>query len=112
MRVAYLVGGGRGDEAEPLLQELRRRGPRLPDEALERVADALEEVGRLREAMRWFTIGLRDLDRSRTFRLRGGVRAHGPLARARALDLPPDHYDVLARETLDARRARWTDDGD
>jgi hypothetical protein len=29
----------------------------------------------------------------------------------RALDLPPDHYDVLARETLDARRARWTDDG-
>jgi tetratricopeptide (TPR) repeat protein len=112
MRVAYLVGGGRGDEAEPLLQELRRRGPRLPDEALERVADALEEAGRLREAMRWFTIGLRDLDPQQD--LPAYEEEYALVGRSRvrrALDLPPDHYDLLARETLDARRARWTDDG-
>ncbi|MCY4726863.1 hypothetical protein NYO98_11295 [Nocardioides sp. STR2] len=113
MRVAYLIEGGRADQAEPLLHDLRRRGPRLPDEALERVADALEEAGRLREAMRWFTIGLRDLDPQQDrpayeeeYALVGRWRVR------RALDLPPDHYDVLARETLDARRARWTDDGD
>ena len=95
MHVAYLACGGRGDKA------------------LERVADALEEVGRLREAMRWFTIGLRDLDPQQDlpafeeeYALMGRSRVR------RALDLPPDHYDVLARETLDARRARWTDDGD
>jgi hypothetical protein len=100
------------DEAEPLLQDLRR-SPRQPDEALERVADALERVGGLREAMRWFTIGLRDLDPQQDlpafeeeYALMGRSRVR------RALDLPPDHYDVLARETLDARRTRWTDDGD
>jgi tetratricopeptide (TPR) repeat protein len=107
MRVAYLVGGGRGDEAEPLLQELRRRGPRLPDEALERVADALEEAGRLREAMRWFTIGLRDLDPHHD--LPAYEEEYALIGRSRvrrALDLPLDHYDVLARETLEARRAK------
>jgi tetratricopeptide (TPR) repeat protein len=113
MRVAYLIEGGRTDQAEPLLHDLRRRGSRLPDEALERVADALEETGRLREAMRWFTIGLRDLDPQQDlpayeeeYALVGRWRVR------RALDLPPDHYDVLARETLEARRARWSDDGD
>lgn len=113
MRVSYLVGGGRGDETEPLLDELRRRGPRLPAEAIERIADALEEAGRLQEAMRWFTIGLRDLDPQQDlpayeeeYALIGRWRVR------RALDLPPDHYDVLARETLDARRTRWTDDWD
>ncbi|HSF38081.1 MAG TPA: hypothetical protein VLA70_18285 [Nocardioides sp.] len=110
MRVAYLVEGGR-EEAEPLLQELRRRGPRLRDEAIERVADALEHAGRLREAMRWFTIGLRDLDphqdlpeHEEEYALIGRWRVR------QALDLPPDHYDTLARQTLEARRARSADE--
>jgi tetratricopeptide (TPR) repeat protein len=110
-RAAYLIQDGRDDESEPLLLELRRRGAGLPWEALERVADALEEAGRLREAMRWFTIGLRDLDPSRDvpdheeeFALIGRWRVR------EALELPPDHYDNLAHMTLDARRARWDED--
>ena len=105
-RVAYLIEGGRADEAEPRLKELRRRGSALPAEALERVADALEENGRLREAMRWFTIGLRDLDpqhdlpeHDEEFALIGRWRVR------QALELPPDHYDDLARTTLELRRA-------
>lgn len=106
MRVAYLIEGGRGDEAEPDLRELRRRGSALPAEALERVADALEETGRLREAMRWFTIGLRDLDpqhdlpeHDEEFALIGRWRVR------QALGLPADHYDDLARSTRERRRA-------
>ena len=113
MRVSYLVGGGRGGETEPLLDDLRRRGPRLPAEAIERIADALEEAGRLQQAMRWFTIGLRDLDPQQD--LPAYEEEYALIGRSRvrrALDLLPDHYDALARETLDARRTRWTDDWD
>ncbi|RYC10484.1 hypothetical protein [Nocardioides zhouii] len=107
MRVSYLIGAGRGEEAEALLRELRRRGSNLPREALERVAETLEESGRLREAMRWFTLGLRDLhpledvpdfDEEQALIGRRRVRV--------ALELPPDHYDALALATLDRRRAR------
>ena len=111
MRAAYLIDGDRSDEAEPLLRDLRRRGAHLPHEAIERVAEALEEDGRLREAMRWFTIGLRDLDPQRDLATHEEEYALVGRWRVRqALGLPPDHYDVLARETLDARRARWSDD--
>ena len=103
-RATYLIDGDRHDQAEPLLKELRRRGSDLPAEALERVAEALEASGRLREAMRWFTIGLRDLDPFQdvpTFdeelALMGRWRAR------KALELPPDHYDDLARTILDQR---------
>jgi tetratricopeptide (TPR) repeat protein len=112
MRVAYLIGGGRAEEAEPLLHDLRRGGSRLPDEALERVAEALEEAGRLREAMRWFTIGLRDLDPHQDYPAHEEEYALvGRWRVRRALDLAPDHYDLLAREVLEARRARWAEDG-
>nr|WP_300046847.1 hypothetical protein [uncultured Nocardioides sp.] len=63
--------------------------------------------------MHWFTIGLRELDPQQDlpayeeeYALIGRWRVR------RALDLAPDHYDVLARGTLDARRTKWTDDGD
>jgi tetratricopeptide (TPR) repeat protein len=105
MRVAFLIEAGRGDEAEAQLQELRRRGPRLPAEALERVAETLEDAGRLQEAMRWFTIGLRDLDPRHD--LPEPHEEDALLGRWRvrkALDLPPDHFDDLARITLDLRR--------
>lgn len=106
MRVSFLVEAGRGQEAEPLLLDLRHRGPRLPSEALERVADTLEGAGRLREAMRWFTIGLRDLDPLND--LPTAEEEYALIGRWRvrqALALPPDHYDELARITLDLRRA-------
>lgn len=107
MRLTFLIEAGRGDEAQPQLDQLRRRGPRLPWEAIERVADSLETVGRLREAMRWFTLGLRDLDPQHD--LPDPDEEHALIGRWRvrqALELPPDHYDELARITLDLRRSR------
>lgn len=107
MRATFLIQAGRDETAEPLLHELRRRGSHLPLEALERVAETLEESGRLREAMRWFTFGLRDLhplddvpdfDEEQALIGRRRVRE--------ALELPLDHYDALALATLDRRRAR------
>ena len=106
MRITFLLQAGRAAEAEPELTLLRHRGPQLPSEAIERVADALEEKDRLKEAMRWFTLGLRDLDPQDDLpdpdeesALIGRWRVR------RALELPPDHYDELARITMDARRA-------
>lgn len=105
MRVCFLLEDGRDDEADPLLRDLRRRGAELPVEALERVAETLEACDRLRESMRWFTIGLRDLDphhdipdQSEEYALFGRRRVR------EALELPPDHFDTLARTILDGRR--------
>lgn len=106
MRVSFLIEAGRGDEAEPELVALRRRGPRLPSEAIERVGDTLAEAGRLREAARWFTIGLRDLDPQHDL---PEPREEYALARRmrvrQALGLPEDHYDTLARTTMEERRS-------
>jgi tetratricopeptide (TPR) repeat protein len=107
MRAAFLLEGGREEEADPLLRELRRRGPSLPVEARERVGDTLEERGRLHEAMRWFTIGLRDLDPLRD--VPDYDEEYALIGRRRvrtALGLPPDHYDDLARVVLETRLAR------
>ena len=107
MRVTFLIEAGRGDEAEPMLQALRRRGPALPSEAIERVGDVLEDKGRLREAARWFTIGLRELDPQHDFPEPGEEYALTRRMRVRQdLGLPPDHYDVLARTVLEERRSR------
>ena len=113
-RAAYLIGGGRGEEAEPMLLELRSRGSRMAPEALERVAEALEEAGRLREAMRWFTIGLRDLDPQHDLPNHDERSAlMGRWRVRRALELPLDHYDDLEREAREIRRAESaTDDWD
>lgn len=74
------------------------------------MAEALEEHGRLKEAM-WFTFGLRDLDPQRDlpdvseeFALIGRWRVR------QALELPADRYDELARATIDLRHARPTYD--
>ena len=107
MRITFLLEAGRDAEAEAELALLRRRGTLLPSEAIERVAEALEELGRLREAMRWFTIGLRDLDPQDDLPdHREESALIGRWRVRRALDLPPDHYDELARVTLDLRQAR------
>ena len=109
-RIAYLIDAGRTDQADPLLRDLRRRAADLPIDGIERVAEALEQRGRLREAMRWFTIALRDLDPSRDLPEPDEEDALIGRWRIREqLELPADHYDSLARETLELRRTRWTD---
>ena len=105
MRITFLLDAGREAEAE--LTFLRRRGSRLPSEAIERVAECLEDKGRLKEAMRWFTLGLRDLDPQDDLPDHEEESALIGRWRVRqALELPPDHYDELARITVEARRAR------
>ena len=106
MRVTFLIEAGRGEEAEPELRTLRRRGPRLPSEAIDRVGDALEAAGRLHEAARWFTIGLRDLDPQHDLPEAGEEYALTRRMRVRqSLGLLPDHYDVLARTVVEERRS-------
>ena len=106
MRVTFLIQADRGTEAEPELRTLRRRGPSLPSEAIERVGDILEEAGRLREAARWFTIGLRDLDPQHDLPEAGEEYALTRRMRVRqSLGLPPDHYDTLARTVMEERRS-------
>ena len=109
-RIAYLIEAGRTDQAEPLLRDLRRRAADLSIEGIERVAEALEQRGRLREAMRWFTIALRDLDPSRDLPELDEEEALLGRWRVREqLELPADHYDLLAREIVELRRSRWAD---
>lgn len=113
MRICFLLGAGRDEEADPMLQTLRRRGSELPGAALDRIADTLEEAGRLREAMRWHTIALRDLDPQQD--IPDGEEEYALFGRWRvrkALELPPDHFDNLARSILDERRSGRTDDWD
>lgn len=113
VRATFLIQGGRDEEADQLLRELRRRGSSLPAEAIERIAETLEEQGRLREAMRWFTIGLRDLDPSRDLPDHDEEMALIGRWRVReALELPADRYDDLARTMLEVRRAGLDDDVD
>lgn len=113
MRVCFLLEAGRDEEADPMLHTLRRRGSDLPGAALERIADTLEEVDRLREAMRWHTIALRDLDPRQD--IPDGEEEYALFGRWRvrkALELPPDHFDNLARSILDERRSERSDDWD
>lgn len=106
-RAAHLIEGGRHEEADPLLLDLRSRAASLPADARDFLAEALEASGRLKDAMRWFTIGLRDLDPQDDLPEHDEESALiGRWRVRRALDLPPDHYDELARITLDLRRAR------
>lgn len=103
-RAAHLIEGGRHAEADPLLRDLRSRARTLPLDSRLFIAEALEESGRLAEAMRWFSMGLRDLDpqtelpsHEEELALIGRWRVR------RALDLPPDHYDELSRTLSDLR---------
>jgi tetratricopeptide (TPR) repeat protein len=56
------------------------------------VAEALEEAGRLRQALRWFTIPLRDIQPG-DLDLMPAIVLDGRWRVRRALDLPIDAYD-------------------
>lgn len=62
VRVLLLLG--EDDEADNLARELRRSLGSVAniDTVVEWLAEAFEEVGRLREALRWFNLGVRSID--------------------------------------------------
>ncbi|MET0953193.1 MAG: hypothetical protein ABWX57_07885 [Aeromicrobium sp.] len=82
------------DDADDLLAQLltRSRADQLVIGDYEWIAESLEEVGRLREALRWFTIPLRDIQPG-DIDLMPIVCLDGRWRVRRALDLPVDAYD-------------------
>jgi tetratricopeptide (TPR) repeat protein len=98
-----------GDEAEAdaLLAELLTlyRDDQLDPDACAEVGEALEKAGRLKQAHRWFTMPLRELDAEELEEgdlslLSGRYRVR------RALGLPMDVFD----EETDALREEYEDD--
>ena len=89
---------GDDDRVDDLLALLltRSRGDGLVVGDYEWIGDALEEAGRLRAALRWFTIPLRDIQPGDIDMMPVGA-LDGRWRVRRALDLPVDAYDE-ARE--------------
>ncbi|WP_140400086.1 hypothetical protein [Aeromicrobium sp. PE09-221] len=102
---------GNEEETDPLLEELkidaRRDALSLTD--YEWIAESLELGGRLKEALRWFTIPLRevdplDVDPAETVCLNGRYRVR------RTLGMPMDAYDdVVADSVREGVRAQLED---
>jgi tetratricopeptide (TPR) repeat protein len=90
---------GETQRAEELLRELLdlSRAGALEDSDHSFVGESLEEHARLREAHRWFTIPLRDLDPSDIETLDIGC-VHGRYRVRRELGLPVDLYDKASEE--------------
>ncbi|MCW2769743.1 MAG: hypothetical protein JWR27_1176 [Aeromicrobium sp.] len=82
------------DDADDLLAALltRSRADRLVIGDYEWIGESLEEAGRVREALRWFTIPLRDIQPG-DIDLMPVVCLDGRWRVRRALDLPIDAYD-------------------
>jgi tetratricopeptide (TPR) repeat protein len=100
---------GRTDEADELLArllELSRRG-NLEANDHEMIGESLEMCGRARDAHRWFTIPLRDVDPDDLDDLDIGC-LHGRFRVRRALGMPLDPYDRASLE-IKAMRARELD---
>lgn len=91
---------GSEDRVKQLLSELLAlsRADMLVEVEYEWIADSLEYADRLREAMRWYTIPMRDIDAEDIDLLPIGL-LHGRWRVRRELGLPPDAYDE-ARELL------------
>ncbi len=75
------------------------------------VGEAYEEAGRLKEALRWFSMANRDIDPDdvdmlEPFALAGRWRVR------QALGMPEDAYDVTARIVRERQRARWAAEND
>lgn len=98
-----------------MIAEARKLHPENPD-VFAVIGEALAEHGHLQQAIRWFTAGLveqlghltdLDLDDLRDdFDL--ATLARGRHQARQALDMPPDHIDVLAQELhqIEAATAR------
>lgn len=111
--VDALLVDGETARADELMTELRRDIPRgrARGEVHLFVGEALEEHGRLKEALRWFTAGVTRAE------LDGDIDGMSLLGRFRVrreLELPHDTYDDMAesyRENyLDAMAASLEDD--
>lgn len=85
---------GDDDRVEELLGELlaMSRAGALFSTEYEWIGDSLEEAGRFRDALRWFTIPIRDIDPEDIESLPITL-LHGRWRVRRALELPHDAYD-------------------
>jgi hypothetical protein len=98
---------GRDDDAAALLTDLRAASAAgdVRGTLHSWVGDCLEERGDLRQAQRWFNLGLRDLDLELDD---PGFEEQecliGRLRVREALTLPKDRYDLLAHDVLARRR--------
>lgn len=109
MLVGVLLKLGETDRADELMAELRRdvRAGRAGDDVHALLGEALEEAGRLEDALAWFDSGLthrgrEDPDEPEVVCLNGHYRVR------RALGLPLDRYDLLTEE----RRREYAELGD
>jgi tetratricopeptide (TPR) repeat protein len=104
------LGAGNDAAVADLDRELRARSreTHLGDD-YHWVGEAYEEAGRLKEALRWFSMANRDVDPDdvdmlEPFALAGRWRVR------QALGLPEDAYDLTARIVRERDRARWAAD--
>ena len=82
------------------------RADQLTESDFEYVADVLEHHGRLREALRWYTVPLRDLDPDEDIELIPVISSNGRERVRKALGLPPDRYDEAAPRVREFAKAR------
>jgi hypothetical protein len=85
---------GDDNRVKELLQDLlsMARADTLTSLEYEWIGESLEEAGRFRDAMRWFTIPLRDFDPDDVESLPPAL-LHGRWRVRRALEMPHDAYD-------------------
>lgn len=102
---SFLLDRGRDDEALAMIAEARKLRPENPD-VFAVIGEALAEHSHLQQAIRWFTAGLveqlghltdLDLDDLR-YNFDLANLARGRYQARQALDMPPDHIDLLAQE--------------
>lgn len=104
--VAHLAAG-HDDAAAELERELRARSRHTDlGEDYHWVGEAYEEAGRLKEALRWFTMANRDIDPEDLDELEPWA-LYGRRRVRQALDLPPDAYDEAAALLQERYRTRW-----
>lgn len=109
--VSVLLDLGDNPAAEEHLRALRRdlslHGARGPVHDF--VGEALEEHGRLGEALRWFDAGITYLEREDPDGDHGSC-LHGRYRVRRELGLAIDRYDLLAEELREEARSRYDDE--
>jgi hypothetical protein len=98
------------DELNARLWQLAR-ADQLSDSDYESLGDTLEFHGRLREALRWYTVPLRDLDPDDDIDLIPVTSSNGRERVRKALGLPPDRYDEAAPRVREYVKARWAEQG-